>query len=352
MSTDFSLKNAVRQQRLARGWTQEELARRSGISRAEVSAIETDRVSPSAAVALILAGTFECRVEDLFQLASAAHAAPTWAWPPSRQPSRYWRAEVNRRTLTYPVESNGLGVQPADGTFSQGQMTLTTECDPSRTLVLACCDPAVGLLAHEMMKSHCVRLLVISRSSRAALNLLRQGLVHLAGVHLAGTDDAGNARAVRNELGPGYRLIRATRWRAGLAIAPGRKVRSVRGAIGSNLRWVGREVGSGARQCLDDLLGKKATFRRLASDHRGVAEAIRCGWAEVGVTLQLTSEEAGLDFLSVRQEPYDLCYRADCENDPRLIALLQVIRSVAYRGELAALPGYDSASTGEVQDAQ
>jgi molybdate-binding protein len=250
----------------------------------------------------------------------------------------------------YPVEANGLGLQPADGVFAQGELKITAEYDPSRTLVLACCDPAVGLLAHELMKSHGVRLMVIPRSSGAALKLLQQGLVHLAGVHLAGAEESGNASVVLTALGSGYRLIRLTRWQAGLAVSPGRRIRSVRGAIGSNMRWVGREVGSGARQCLDELLGKKATFRRLAYDHRGVAEAIRCGWAEVGVSLQLTTEEAGLDFLGVREEMYDLCYSAELEGDPRLAALLQVIRSTTYRSELGALPGYDTSSTGAIEE--
>ena len=57
-----------------------------------------------------------------------------------------------------------------------------------------------------------------------------------------------------------------------------------------------------------ELLADRRTPRRIAYDHRGVAEAVRCGWADVGVCLQLVSEEAGLKFLSVRRESYDLCY--------------------------------------------
>ena len=39
-----------------------------------------------------------------------------------------------------------------------------------------------------------------------------------------------------------------------------------------------------------------------ALDHRGVAEAIRAGWADAGICLRLTSDEANLSFLSVRRE--------------------------------------------------
>jgi len=119
--------------------------------------------------------------------------------------------------------------------------------------------------------------------------------------------------------------------------------------VGAHLRWVGRETGSAARQCLDELRAERRPPRLLARDHRGVAEAVRCGWAEVGVCLRLASEEAGLRFLSVRQEDYDLCYAAATEDDPRIRAVISVVRSASYRQAVGTLPGYDTAEAGEVQ---
>jgi putative molybdopterin biosynthesis protein len=80
-----------------------------------------------------------------------------------------------------------------------------------------------------------------------------------------------------------------------------------------------------------------------------VAEAVRCGWADVGVCHRLVSEEAGLRFLGIRREQFDLCYAADSENDPRVEALLSVIRSSSYRTTLCELPGYDASCAGEIQ---
>jgi molybdate-binding protein len=117
--------------------------------------------------------------------------------------------------------------------------------------------------------------------------------------------------------------------------------------VRSNLRWVGREEGSGARQCLDELLGGRTPPRRLASDHRGVAEAVRSRWADAGVCLRLVSEEAGLDFLHVREEIYDLCFPDRWKGDHRIQALLHVVRSQSYRTAMGELPGYDSAETGK-----
>jgi molybdate-binding protein/DNA-binding XRE family transcriptional regulator len=348
--------NRVRSERLRRGWSQDELAQRSGLSRPGVSAIETDRLVPSTAAALALAGAFACRVEDLFSLsgASAGTIAPVWAWEPSRTPCRYWRAEVGGRTLIFPVEATPMGVVPHDGSAENSAITgadwSAPTSDPRLTLVVACCDPAVGLLSAELARSAGIRLIALARSSRAALALLGQGLVHAAGVHLGRPHQAeGNVHAVRAALGPGYMLLRAARWEEGVTFSGTRRLGSVRAAVRLNLRWVGREAGSGARQCLDELLGDRRTPRHLANDHRGVAEAVRAGWADAGVCLRLTSEEAGLGFLTVREEAYDLCVRDSQRDDPRIHALLAVLRSVSYRRLLGELPGYDSRATGEVQ---
>jgi molybdate-binding protein len=217
--------------------------------------------------------------------------------------------------------------------------------------VIACCDPAVGLLAAELARTADVRLIALQRPSRMSLTLIGRGLVHAAGLHLTRADQpGGNVGVVRSELGSGYSLLRVACWQEGIAFAPGRRFPSVRAAVRSDLRWIGREDGSGARQCLDELLGgRRGVPRCVASDHRGVAEAIRSGWADAGVCLRLVSEEAGLNFLDVREEAYDLCFPARWEGDLRIQALLDVVRSPSYRRALSELPGYDSAETGELQ---
>src|SRR5262252_10314124 len=123
MSLETSLQNHVKQLRLARGWSQAELARRASISRAAVSAIEVERLVPSVATALALAAAFGCTVEALFGLTAGRPADPEWAWPPGRTPCRYWQAEVRGRVLRFPAEANPAGVIPHDGVFVNGSVT-------------------------------------------------------------------------------------------------------------------------------------------------------------------------------------------------------------------------------------
>src|SRR6516165_4143892 len=99
-----ALQNNVKAFRLGRGWSQAELARRAGISRAAVSAIEIERLVPSVAAALALAAAFGCRVDALFSIGEAPQG-PDWAWPTGSDPCRFWQAEVGGRVLYFPVEA-------------------------------------------------------------------------------------------------------------------------------------------------------------------------------------------------------------------------------------------------------
>lgn len=61
------MKNELRTERDARGWSQAELATRAGVSRQTINAIETGRYDPSLPLAFALAALFGRSIEDLFQ---------------------------------------------------------------------------------------------------------------------------------------------------------------------------------------------------------------------------------------------------------------------------------------------
>ena len=60
------MQNRVRELRLARRLTQEELATRMGVSRQTVNSIEVGRYTPSLPLALALARYFTTTVEEMF----------------------------------------------------------------------------------------------------------------------------------------------------------------------------------------------------------------------------------------------------------------------------------------------
>lgn len=342
--------NAVLAQRRAHDWSQAELARRANISRAAVSAIEGERLTPSVTAALSLAAALGCSVEELFGGGGAAPPpGQKWAWEPRREPCRYWEAEVNGRRLLYPVEALALNPIPHDGLWEGGVCRPTSEPPAERTLTMACCDPAAGLMAEEYARACGFRLLVFPRSGRAALELLRNGLLHVAGLHRATAEHPErNAETVRAQLGGGYQLLRAARWEEGVALPTDRAARSLTTAARSARRWAARERGSAARECLEELIGRARFPGREVDGHAAVAEAVHAGWADAGICVKLCAEEAGLSFLPVRQETLDLCFANPLRHDPRLRALIRLLQSRSHRRLVSELPGYDARETGEL----
>jgi molybdate-binding protein len=114
------------------------------------------------------------------------------------------------------------------------------------------------------------------------------------------------------------------------------------------LRWAARESGSAARECLDELLGHRRFAGREVNGHAAVAEAVRAGWAEAGVCVQFSAEDAGLNFLPLRTETLDLCFPSGTQHDPRIQALVRLLRGRACRRLISELPGYDARETGEI----
>jgi molybdate-binding protein/DNA-binding XRE family transcriptional regulator len=344
---DIPLRNQIRLFREKQGWSQQELADRTGISRAGVSAIEMGKLVPSTVAALSLAKVFNCKVEELFQL--SVEERVHWAWPPSRDACRYWRAMIGDRLLLYPSEISPYGTVPHDGTFRNGTFTDNMSADPRRTLVVASCDPAIGLMATEYARTTPFRLLHLSRPSRQGLQLLKEGLVHAAGLHLADTTNPEiNSEVAGEVLDFPFTMLRMATWEAGVTLAPELGVTTVSGALPPKVRWIGREPGSGARQVQDQVLENAPVPTVTARGHKEVAEAVRSGWADAGISLRMVSEEAGLDFIKVREEVYDICIPLSQTDDPRVLALIDLVRSPSLRNMLGQLPGYDVRAMGEM----
>jgi molybdate-binding protein/DNA-binding XRE family transcriptional regulator len=332
-----SAPNRVAELRRTRGWSQAELARRVGVSRAGIGAIESGAVVPSVATALRLAAALGSTVEELF-----GEPSLRWVGRPAAEGERVWVA--GGRLLR--AEPTAGGELAHDAVVAGGALERRGQPEHRPTLVVAGCDPAVGLLGQALARRD-VRLIPLQRASRAALEALAAGVADAAGVHLAGDNEA----AVREVLGPGHLLVRVASWREGVVVA-GARPRALGPLVRGRHPWAVREPGSGARLVLERLFadeGRPVRARRVVRDHRTVAELVRAGWARAGICVELVAAEAGLGFAPAETEAYDLVVAEDRVDEPAVRALLEVLRERSFRALVADLPGYDPRAMGEVR---
>jgi putative transcriptional regulator len=62
------IENRVKELRIDRGWTQQELADAVGVSRQSINSIERSRYEPSLHLALVFARVFACPIDTIFSL--------------------------------------------------------------------------------------------------------------------------------------------------------------------------------------------------------------------------------------------------------------------------------------------
>jgi putative transcriptional regulator len=62
------IQNRIKEMRIARGWTQQQLADAVNVSRQSINSIERNRYVPSLALALSFARVFGCATDTLFLL--------------------------------------------------------------------------------------------------------------------------------------------------------------------------------------------------------------------------------------------------------------------------------------------
>jgi putative transcriptional regulator len=64
----LAITNRVKELRIAREWTQEQLAQAAQVSRQSINSIERNRYVPSLELALVFARIFGCSTDQIFHL--------------------------------------------------------------------------------------------------------------------------------------------------------------------------------------------------------------------------------------------------------------------------------------------
>lgn len=367
--------NRLAETRTRRGVSAADLARRVGVSRQTIYAIEAGDYLPNTAVALRLASALETRVEDLFQL----DAAPL---PPSRasqaeligagdlmEGSPVEICRVDGRLVAVPASPAPWQMVPAGALLTKPPRTSTplrgsvrflrneedAESAPNAhsRLLLAGCDPAASLLARRLQRAG-VGLVTAQVNSSAALRLLQQRLVHVAGTHLKDESGGEPNRAAIGAAFPrrGVAVFVFASWEEGLVVARGnpKAIRAVADLTRPGVTLANREKGSGSRQLLDRCLKTAGIPPRTVggyhsdptAGHLAAAWRVRAALADCCVATSSAARAFGLDFVPLATERYDLVMRKERLELASVERLLDVVAQGAFRRELEALCGYDA----------
>lgn len=226
--------------------------------------------------------------------------------------------------------------------------------------------PIVGgshdpLLEWALRESHC-GLANLPEGSEEGLRRLTRGEVMVAAIHLHrldGDDEAANPDAVAEA--PGLHdavVIGFARREQGILVASGNPLAlsDMASIATARARMAQRPAGAGAQLlllallaragiALDDLKLAKPAFP-TGSD---IAQAIRAGRVDCGIATRSVAKAAGLDFLSLTWERFDLAMRQRDYFMKGPQALFDFMRQQGFRERAAELGGYDVGEAGAVR---
>ncbi len=153
-------------------------------------------------------------------------------------------------------------------------------------------------------------------------------------------------------------LIAFVRREQGLVLAPGnpKRLRGLSDVLALGARMAMRQKGTGAQMLLDVLLKRAGAstrdLRRLetpAFTGPDLAEMVRTGQADCGVATRATARSAGLDFVPLVWESFDLAMRQRSYFRPPMQALIRFLNEQRLRQRAEELTGYDPSPAGQIR---
>jgi putative molybdopterin biosynthesis protein len=363
------MKNRVRSKlseiRSSRGIAAAEIAKRIGVTRQTIYAIEAGNYVPNTEVALRLARELEVPVEEIFSLTQSASDGTATVPAEFLSSSKASKGQavrlgrVGKTWVSIPVSASPYFLPEADGIVMDRTHIAVFPSDDSvrKRIVLAGCDPATSLLAAMVERSTGVEVIHAPASSELALRWLKEGKVHIAGSHLEDPRTAEfNLPFIRREFGKeALGVVTFAEWEEGLVVARGnpKSIATVADLPRKNVTFINRQTGSGARLLIDKLLREAGLphsrvqgYGRIAGGHLAAAYAVVSGDADCCLATRSAARAFDLGFIPLRSERYDFVFRAQTLETPVLQTFMDVLQRAALRRKLETLAGYDTSKTG------
>lgn len=372
----MEVQNKLSELREKRGIPVAKLAAAVGVSRQTIYAIESGKYIPNAVVVLKLADVLGVAVEELFRLEASlpqsAHREEVelllkdWGARPG-QPVALCR--VNGRLIAAPPESGTWSLPEADGVLihSQGSARVPLKASVEvlgdnwkfdNRVLMAGCDPGASVLVRHLRRQG-VELVVSYQNSSRSLELLREGVIHIAGTHIRAEQTGEfNLPKIHKMFGKDdeVAVFSFALWEEGIAVAPGnpKQIRRIDDLARRDIRISNRELGAGSRVLLDALLARAGItgdmvsgYDKIALGHLPSARQVQMGRADCCMNTSAAARVFGLDLVALVSERYDLVLYKKHLKLPQIQAVLETLARASFRHELESLGGYDMTASGD-----
>jgi excisionase family DNA binding protein len=245
-----------------------------------------------------------------------------------------------------------------DRWVTAGLVTPTALAQPAPPIVGGSHDPLLEWALRESGSG----LASLPEGSESGLRRLARGEVVAAAIHLhriEGDDEAANADAVA--AAPGLHdavVIAFARREQGLLVAPGNPLglSDIASAASTRARMALRPNGAGAQLLLLALLARAGlAFEALNAvkppcpTGPDIAQAVRIQRADCGIATRGVALAAGLDFVPLTWERFDLALRQRDYFMPGPQALFGFLRTEAFRARAGELGGFVLSDSGSVR---
>ena len=213
-------------------------------------------------------------------------------------------------------------------------------------------DPALDMLVRATGEA--VAVLPGPRGSVNGMVQLSRGQADAATLHLLDVASGRwNDPIARGALGGApVELIHLWRREQGLVVARGNPhgIGGVADLEGRRIAW--RPPGTGSRLLLERLMLAEGRvphpeLGEPAESHLAVAAAVATGAADAGLAVRAVAESAGLDWVPVISEPFELALDPAAREAAE--PLLATLAEPRMQARLEAMPGYDLSMSGELR---
>ena len=234
-----------------------------------------------------------------------------------------------------------------DRWLAAGLLTPALAHAPAPPIVGGSHDPLLEWALRESASG----LASLPEGSEAGLRRLARGEITAAAIHLHrldGDDEVANCDAVASAAGLHDAVV--------IAAGNPLQLSDVASIAAKRARLALRPQGASAQLLLLALVARAglaldalALVRPVCATSADIAQAVRVGRADCGIATRAVAQAAGLDFVPLTWEHFDLALRQRDYFLPGLQALFKFVGTATFRERASELTGYDVSGAGNVR---